>query len=259
MNHSSPYKIYTPLLAAMLLMMSGQWAQADAPAVDSHRENNMSGLASPPSQVDDSLLFLSYLTIAVATVDGVENKKWNEALPPLPTGELTIMEQLRGHVPTTVRFVPLLYGTKAYDSASVEKAMVWKGKPLTRFVGKQWIIISNGANVIDIYPYSEQSVRYVKSHMASQGLDKRIRIALLSVIVGLVFLPLAWAATLSRKLPMALLLLQCIAYAVYEWGMPGYENIRVDLMVIVPALLINGYRTLRLHFRQRSRHSATDA
>jgi len=258
MNRSSPSMIYIPLLAAILLIMFGQLAWADTQAVASHSENNISRLANTPSQVDDSLLFLSYLSIAVATVDGLENKKWNEAMAPLPTGKLTIIEQIRGHVPSTVRFVPLLYGTKAYDSANLESMMVWKGKHLTRFIDKKWIIISNGSNVIELYPYSEQSVRYVKSHMASQGLDKRIRMALFVFILILALLPMAWTMRLSRKLPMALLLLQYILYAVYEWGTPGDANIRVYLMVIAPALLINGYRTIRLHFRLRSSRLASD-
>jgi hypothetical protein len=209
--------------------------------------------AAKPASIDASLLSLSYLSIAVASIDSVTLQQLNKEMPPLPVAQLRITEQLRGQTPAAVGFVPLLYGTKAYDEQAAAQAMIWKGQPLDRIAGKQWIIFSNGANVIELYPYSEQNVAYIRAHMAAPGLSDSIRIALVVLILALMLLPMAWMIRIGHIMPALLLLLQCAAYGIYESGTPAYENIRADLLALIPALLFNAYRTLRYYQRMRLR------
>lgn len=192
-------------------------------------------------------LFLTYLGIAVATVVDIKTEKWSEKLPPLPVGRLLIEETIRGDVPATVHFVPIFYATDDYDESTADLTQ-WKGKPLTELIGKQWIIVVNGVNVTGVYPYSEQTVQYIKSHQSKKGFDDDILMVLFCIIIVIAFVPLKWASKLGNSAPLLLLLGQLMLYGLYEWGTPAYYNIRADLIVIIPAIIFCWIRVIRFSF-----------
>jgi len=201
--------------------------------------------------VDDSLLSLGYLNIAVATIDSIKSEQWRDQFPPLPVGQLKISEQIRGKMPGSIHFVPLLYGTPAYEKQSPEQMNHWKGYVLNEFVGKKWILITNGVNVLAAYPFSEQLRAYIKSHMASEGPGDMVLLLLAMLIVGLTAVS-RMSGKIGTWAPMVLLIMQLGIYAFYESNTPAYYNMRIDLLFIIPAIILNLVLTMRYYGHRTS-------
>jgi len=206
--------------------------------------------------IDDSLLSLGYLHIAVATIDSIKTEQWSDQFPPLPVGQLKLSEQVRGKMPERVHFVPLLYGTQAYEHPSPEQVNRWKGHLLNEFIGKKWILITNGVNVLAIYPFSEQSRAYIKSHMVSDGPGDMVLLLLALLIVGLTAISRMSAQMLGIWAPMVLLIVQLGIYAYYELSTPAYYNMRVDLLFIIPAIVLNVVMTM-MYYGKRKKSDTT--
>lgn len=252
------FRIFYPALATVIMLFNyGQHAQAYESMKLSIVSSSFADEVKDDQLIDKESLFLGYLGIAVATIVDIKTEKWSKSLPPLPIGQLKIEEQIRGNVPAKVHFVPLYYGTKHYEADSSDQKK-WKGKTFAELVGKKWIVIANGINITDIYPYSEQTKNYIKTHMSSKGLGDNILMALFFIIIGILFIPLKFAVKLGTHTPVVLLVTQIVAYVFYEWGTPAYYNIRADLLLIIPAIFINGLLTMRFDLRQKQSSSITD-
>ena len=243
------YRMHRILIAAVMLL-SCFTIQVQAGEVPASKADSDIAIKSVWT-IDDSLLSLGYLHIAAATIDAIKIEQWNEQLPPLPVGYLKISEQIRGTVPEHIRFVSLLYGTEAYTNQPPEQMNHWKGHLLDEFIGKQWILITNGANVLAVYPFSEQTRTYIKSHMLAEGPGDMVLMLLALLIVGMTAIsrmsrqiPGAWA-------PMVLLIVQLAIYAFYESSTPAHYNIRVDLLFIIPAIVLNIVMTMMYYGKRR--------
>ncbi len=189
--------------------------------------------------LDEDLLALGYLHIAVARVDSIKIEQWSDSLAPLPVGYLNIIQQVRGVMSERIRFVPLLYGTTAYESQQPESMKHWKGHNLDSFVGKQWILISNGVDVLAVYPFSDKTLAYIKTHMVAEGPGDIVLLLLALLIVGLSGLSRKSGQLFGAWAPGILLIVQLGIYAFYELNTPAYNNIRIDLLFIIPAIVLN--------------------
>ncbi len=207
------------------------------------------------SPVDDSLLFLSYLGIAVATISGISYEKRGEASSAMPIGRLKIDETIRGDVPQRVRFEPIFYRMKDSKNTSSGAIRQWKGSALADLVGKKFIVVTSGSNLIAIYPYSKKTKNYIITHMPSKGLDNGILIALFVILIGISFLPRRYTGRLNSNAPWMLLAIQIIIYAIYEWGTPAYYNIRVDLLLAIPAIATNAVLTAKYYSNMKNQTS----
>jgi len=218
--------------AVVLLACVAIQAQADeAPAATANVQSTVN--------LDEDLLALGYLHIAVARIDSIKIEQWSDSLAPLPVGYLNMMQQVRGVMPERIRFVPLLYGTTAYESQPPESMKRWKGHHLDTFVGKQWILISNGVDVLAVYPFSGNTLAYIKAHMVAEGPGDIVLLLLALLIVGLSGLSRKSGQLFGAWAPGILLIVQLGIYAFYELNTPAYNNIRIDLLFIIPAIVLN--------------------
>ena len=164
---------------------------------------------------------------------------------PLPTAHLKIMESLRPGVPQTVRFVPLLYGSDAYQSMSSDQRMHWKGMDLNSVSGKKWILITRGSSVIASYPFTAARVNDVKLHMAAGGFGGPLLLFLALMTVGLAVLNWLLSAALPPVGAFCILMLQLACFGIYEYGVPPGTSNRMDLLFLIPAILFNLWLTFR--------------
>lgn len=87
--------------------------------------------------------------------------------------------------------------------------------------------------------------------MASTGLPNIALLSLFILIMAIWLVPLSWMLRLGTQAPLSLLIMQVIAYGVLIWGTPAYYNISTGLLLMLPAILINGWLTIRFMLRKK--------
>ena len=170
--------------------------------------------------VDPSLLYKSYLDIAVVKVVGLEGEGANFVR------KMKIEKTLRGSVPSGAILV--------YDYSTI-------GVPIgltNSKIGDRFLVFINHMTVIRAFEYSDELRDYLVKHMAQPA-----RTGLFQGLASLLILSLPVLSMILRrrkpKIIPLIFLLQLGLYVFYESGIPGYVNIRVDLLLIYPAILWN--------------------
>ncbi len=221
----------------------------------------------------ESLLKNPAYDILVATVLAVEAADATNGNP--PQVELRVEEVLRGedHGATVmVTWQAPVFHEDVIDSEGVTEA--WKARPLAGpEVAAKLIVFSIGPaeaaaiQAWSVYRFSPQNRAVVLEHAATER-SGRIQIPvfflLLALPVGIVILFVrASSAKISpraqrrlRQAVFALAVLTLGLYVFYESGISAYSNIRVDLIVVWPAVgtaLVVGVLSLfRFRFRPKA-------
>jgi len=203
---------------------------------------------------DDSVLRLGYLGISVATISEIRFEKQSDTLPPLPVAKLNIEESIRGVVSKNPRFSSLFYRTERSKYKPSDQILEWGDWTLADLIGKKFIVVTNGLDIIQLYPYSASLREHIVTHKSGEGLDDNILMFLFVLLIGLSLIPRKYSARISTKAPVLLLVAQIVIYGLYEWGTPSYYNIRVDLLFIIPAIILNWVLTVR-YVRGRTKPS----
>jgi hypothetical protein len=202
---------------------------------------------------NESLLDNPAYDILVATVFAVEAADATNGNP--PRVELRVEEVLRGEDrgPTVmVTWQAPVFHEDIMDSEGVTEA--WKARPLTGpEVAAKLIVFSIGpaqaaaVQAWSVYRFSPQNRAVALEHAATER-SARIQIPVfflllaLSVAIVILFVR-ASSATIAprarhrlRRAVFALAVLTIGLYVFYESGISGYSNIRVDLIVLWPAI-----------------------
>lgn len=126
-----------------------------------------------------------------------------------------------------------------------------KGEKLIVFSLEKQGIPNISAEVVDVYKFTPENRQTVLDNMAPQKRSGVIQtpiffIVLLTPIICLAFLIISQTKSfnLNKKKKIRLLIICCSAivfglYAFYESDISVWTNIRVDLLVIYPTLLLN--------------------
>ncbi len=216
------------------------------------------GHAAPP-HANTELLAMDHIGIAVARLENVRLAPPATDAYAVPMASIAILESLRGNVPATVMFIPLLYGTPYYHVATHDEALQWQGRSLEQMKGKTWIFMCDGAEVIEAYPDSPALRAEIRQHMKAAAPATTIMLALALGIAALSFLSMPGARLLGPWLPAGLLLLQGALFTFYEWHMPAISTDRTDLLFLLPALFLNLALVLRFYLLGSHRSKASDA
>jgi len=166
--------------------------------------------------------------------------------------KLNVVESIRGAVPNELRFSSLIYRTERSKYKPSDQILEWEGWTLADLIGKKFIVVTNGPDIIQLYPYSASLREHIVSHKSGEGLDDDTLMFLFVILIGLSLIPRKYSARISTKAPAILLAVQIALYIFYEWGTPSYYNIRVDLLLIIPAIILNGVLTVRYYSRSRN-------
>ncbi len=211
-----------------------------------------------PLHANTELLAMDHIGIAVARLESVRLAAPASDAYAVPTASITILEPLRGDVPDTVMFIPLLYGTPYYHVQTNHEALQWQGRSLEQMKGKNWIFMCDGAEVIEAYPDSPALRAEIRQHMKAAAPNATIMLILALGIAALSFLSMPGARLLGSWLPAGLLLLQGMLFAFYEWHMPAISTDRTDLLFLLPALFLHLVLVLRFYISGGHRNKAGD-
>ena len=222
---------------------------------------------------NESLLDNPAYDILVATVFAVEAADATNGNP--PRVELRVEEVLRGEDrgPTVmVTWQAPVFHEDIMDSEGVTEA--WKARPLTGpEVAAKLIVFSIGpaqaaaVQAWSVYRFSPQNRAVVLEHAATER-SGRIQIPVFFLLVALpVAIIILFVRILSaeispraqrrlRQVISALVVLTFGLYIFYESGISAYSNIRVDLIVIWPAvgtaIIVGGLSLFQPMFRHKA-------
>jgi len=148
----------------------------------------------------------------------------------------------------------LIYRTERSKYKPSDQILQWEGWTLADLIGKKFIVVTNGPDIIQLYPYSASIREYIVAHMPSESLnlDDDALMILFLVLIGISLVPRRYSAMISTNAPGIMLAAQAVIYVFYEWGTPSYYNIRIDLLLIIPAIILNGVLTVRYYSRSRN-------
>lgn len=219
----------------------------------------------PISDFHEQLLNNPHFDIIVVRVVEIEEGHDTHGNPPRVSIE--VMEVIRGDLRTKVLpahfeappIPPEHYG-KRIGRYEVLPTAEWAGIQFTPpAIGQKLIVFTQQmrsdfrgpVQVIGAYEFSDENKNTVLRNMAPPERSGRIQfplfLAMLALpVVALVLFGICWAVSLPfavRALLRGLALLLCVAvfpiYLYYESGVSIHTNIRVDLLLLYPALLIN--------------------
>ena len=201
----------------------------------------------------ESLLKNPAYDILVATVRAVEATGATNANP--PKIDLSVEEVLRGPDrggTVMVTWQAPVFHEDTKDSGGVTEA--WKARPLAGpEVGAKLIVFSigpteaQGVQAWSVYRFSPQNRAVVLEHAATER-SGRVQIPVfflllaLPVVIVVLFVRASSARTSPRarqrlrQAVSALAVLTLGLYVFYESGISGYSNIRIDLIVVWPAV-----------------------
>ena len=175
---------------------------------------------------DQSLLDDPHMSILVVTVDKPLMQNLDSA-----KGGFFVDEVLRGNVKDNYIYlkwqIPKPKGLQEGDKLIVIAYVIPKTKKET--------FKETEAEVAGVYKYSNANRETVLKNMAPPERKASIQLPLLLMIFIIpIFLKLQKR---HHNVSIVLILLQFVAYFIYESGISKYSNIRVDLLLVYPALI----------------------
>lgn len=209
------------------------------------------------------LLSNPHWDILVVTVDQIYNDNTTNENP--PKGRFLVEEVLRGKIKNKTINLIWRAPNRPYDHEGVAKdsnttPFDWYSRPLKKewykapligpkegeklivFTLEKKDLVSIDAEVVEVYKFSESNRNTVLDNMAPPERKASIQIPLFLIIlvipmISIILYIAPFAQNKNILVIMILSFVQFAIYRIYESGISIYSNIRIDLLLIYPALL----------------------
>lgn len=229
-----------------------------------------------PSNLD--LLNNPHWDILVVTADKIYNDNTTNENP--PRGRFLVEEVLRGKIKNKTINLIWRAPDRPYDHEGVTKDTTpfdWYIRPLKKewyktpligpkegeklivFTLEKRDLAEIDAEVIEVYKFSETNRKTVLENMAPPERDASVQIPLLLIILVIPVISLILYISSSAQyftnkgvfyfLIMLLSFVQFAIYPIYESGISIHSNIRIDLLLVYPALLTSVIILISLVFK----------